>query len=364
MEPIKIVIDGARFSTIDGFYDEMERLLTKALDWKPGHNLDAFNDLLRGGFGIHGYGQPVAIRWVNWEKSRRDLGYPETQRYWTRALERCHPSNRDWVREQAEAACRGEGETLFDIIKGIILDTDDSGHSCTLSLEEGKEHEMKHSIAVDGPSGAGKSTLAKRLAEALGYVYVDTGAIYRTVGLFVKRRGVDPKDGAAVAALLPEIGVEMTYGEDGLQHMLLNGENVTAAIREHEISAYASHVSAIPAVRAFLLEMQRRTARIHSVVMDGRDIGTMVLPDADVKIYLTAAAETRAERRYRELLARGQAADYEQVLADVIARDEDDMSREISPLRQAEDAVVVDTTRLSFEESFQRLLTVTEERLA
>ena len=217
------------------------------------------------------------------------------------------------------------------------------------------------SIAIDGPSGAGKSTLAKRLAEALGYLYVDTGAIYRTVGLYVRRRGADPRDAAAVAALLSEIHIELRYGEDGLQHMLLNGEDVTGAIREHEISAYASHVSAIPAVRAYLLEMQRALARAHSVVMDGRDIGTTVLPQAEVKIYLTAAAETRAKRRYKELLDRGQTAEYEKVLADVVARDEEDMDRAVSPLRQAPDAVVVDTTRLDLDQSLARLLDVCGE---
>ena len=217
------------------------------------------------------------------------------------------------------------------------------------------------SIAIDGPSGAGKSTLAKKLAEALGYLYVDTGAIYRTVGLYVRRRDTDPRDAAAVAALLPEIHIELRYGEDGLQHMLLGGEDVTGAIREPEISAYASHVSAIPAVRAYLLEMQRAMARAHSVVMDGRDIGTTVLPQAEVKIYLTAAAETRAKRRYKELLDRGQTAEYENVLADVLARDEEDMNRAVSPLRQAPDAVVVDTTRLDFDQSLARLLEVCGE---
>lgn len=222
---------------------------------------------------------------------------------------------------------------------------------------------MTRSIAIDGPSGAGKSTLAKRLAEALGYVYVDTGAIYRTVGLFALRRGVDCADGPGVAALLPELQVELTYDADGLQHMWLNGEDVTAAIREHQVSACASAVSAIPAVRDFLLEMQRRTARSHSVVMDGRDIGTRVLPDADVKIFLTAAPEARARRRYKELLQRGQEADYGTVLRDVIARDEQDTHRAASPLRQAEDAVLVDTTQLTFEESFQRLLALAEEKV-
>lgn len=215
---------------------------------------------------------------------------------------------------------------------------------------------MSHkSIAIDGPCGAGKSTLARELAGELGYLYVDTGAIYRTVGLYVRRKSVDTKDGDAVTALLPEISIEMTYGEDGLQHMLLGGEDVTEAIRAHEISACASDVATIPAVRAFLLEMQRQTARTHNVVMDGRDIGTTVLPDAGLKIFLTASPEVRARRRCNELHQRGQDADYEQVLRDVVVRDEEDTTRAVSPLRQAPDAVVVDTTTLNFQESLAHL---------
>ena len=223
---------------------------------------------------------------------------------------------------------------------------------------------MKYrSIAIDGPSGAGKSTLAKRLARELGFLYVDTGAIYRTVGLAARRQGIDPDDPDAVAALLPGLDISLGYGEDGLQRMALGGEDVTAAIRENEISAYASRVAAHPAVRDFLLEMQRRAAREHDVIMDGRDIGTVVLPRADVKIYLTAAAEARAERRCKELLERGQRAEFEQVLAEVIERDRRDMERETAPLRKAGDAVTADTTRLDFEESFQLLLGLARERL-
>ena len=221
----------------------------------------------------------------------------------------------------------------------------------------------RKSIAIDGPSGAGKSTLAKQLAEKLGFLYVDTGAIYRTVGLFAKRRGIDPGDAAQVAPLLDEIQIAMTYGEDGLQRMLLNGEDVTTAIREHVISDYASRVSALPEVRAFLLEMQRELARTHSVIMDGRDIGTMVLPNADLKIFLTADAEARAKRRYAELLARGQEADYEVVLRDVKERDERDVNRAASPLRRAEDAVLVDTTHLDLAESLEALLALSKEKL-
>ena len=218
------------------------------------------------------------------------------------------------------------------------------------------------SIAIDGPSGAGKSTLARRLARELGFLYVDTGAIYRTVGLAARRQGVDPADAAAVTALLPGLDIAMGYGEDGLQHMTLNGEDVTAAIRENEISAYASKVAAIPAVRDFLLEMQRRAAHEHDVIMDGRDIGTVVLPQADLKIYLTATAEARAERRFRELRSLGQQADFEQVLAEVIERDRRDTEREIAPLRRADDAVTADTTDLDLEGSFRLLLELVRER--
>ena len=222
---------------------------------------------------------------------------------------------------------------------------------------------MTHrSIAIDGPSGAGKSTLARRLARELGFLYVDTGAIYRTVGLAARRQGIDPADAAAVAALLPGLSITMGYGEDGLQRMALNGEDLTAAIRENEISAYASKAAAIPAVRDFLLEMQRRMAREHDVIMDGRDIGTVVLPQADLKIYLTAAAEARAERRFRELLERGQKAEFERVLAEVIERDRRDTERETAPLRRADDAVTADTTGLDLEESFQLLLGLIRER--
>ena len=223
---------------------------------------------------------------------------------------------------------------------------------------------MSHkSIAIDGPSGAGKSTLARQMAEKLGYLYVDTGAIYRTVGLYIRRKGADPGSAEEVTPLLDEIKISMTYGEDGLQHMLLNGEDVTVAIREHIISDYASRVSVLPQVRAFLLGMQRELARNHSVIMDGRDIGTMVLPDADLKIFLTAAPEARAERRFKELLSRGQEADYEKILCDVIERDERDVNRSVSPLRQAEDAVLLDTTQLDLGQSLQAMLNLAKERL-
>lgn len=219
------------------------------------------------------------------------------------------------------------------------------------------------SIAIDGPSGAGKSTLAKMVAEKLGFLYVDTGAIYRTVGLYARKNEVEPTDAPAVIGLLDSIQIEMNYGEDGLQHMYLNGEDVTTQIRQHEISAYASAVSAIPEVRAFLLEMQRDLARTHNVVMDGRDIGTVVLPDATVKLFLTADVEDRARRRYEELLARGQQADYETVLNDVKVRDHNDTTRASAPLRQAENAVLLNTTGFALEESFKLLLETVRERL-
>lgn len=219
------------------------------------------------------------------------------------------------------------------------------------------------SIAIDGPSGAGKSTLAKLIAGELGFLYVDTGAIYRTVGLYAHKNGVDPKDAPAVTALLDTIQIEMKYGEDGLQHMYLNGEDVTTQIRQHEISAYASAVSAIPEVRAFLLDMQRSFARTNDVVMDGRDIGTVVLPDAQVKLFLTAEPEDRARRRYEELLARGQQADYETVLKDLNQRDYNDSHRASAPLRQAEDALLLDTTGNTLEESEALLLRTVKELL-
>lgn len=219
------------------------------------------------------------------------------------------------------------------------------------------------SIAIDGPSGAGKSTLAKMLATKLGYLYVDTGAIYRTVGLYAYRKGVEPTNGSTVTALLGEISVDLKHGEDGLQHMYLNGEDVTGEIRRHEISHYASAVSAIPEVRDFLLEMQRDFAKRYSIIMDGRDIGTVVLPDADVKIFLTAQSEDRAKRRYAELLEGGQNCEYETILADIIERDRNDTNRAFRPLRPAVDAISVDTTDLTLEESFQVLYKIVRERI-
>lgn len=221
----------------------------------------------------------------------------------------------------------------------------------------------QRSIAIDGPSGAGKSTLAKRLAERLGYLYVDTGAIYRTVGLAAQRAGIDPNDAAQVTAMLPALEISLAYGEDGLQHMKLGGEDVTEAIRRPEISLYASAVSALPEVRQFLMDLQRRLAEQHDVVMDGRDIGTAVLPEAGLKIFLTAAPEVRARRRFLELQAKGILEPYEKVLEEIIQRDHQDITREASPLRKAGDAVEVDTTDYGLEESLQLLLDLAKERL-
>ena len=220
------------------------------------------------------------------------------------------------------------------------------------------------SIAIDGPAGAGKSTLARRLAERLGFLYVDTGAVYRTVALAVLRAGADPADEGQVIPLLGGLDIRMSYGGDGGQRMYLAGEDVSEAIREHRVSSAASKASALPEVRAFLLDFQRRQALEHSVVMDGRDIGTVVLPDADVKIFLTAAPETRAERRLLELEQRGQAADFNTVLRDIRERDHQDETRPVAPLKRAEDAALLDTTRLNLEQSLEGLLSLVKEKIA
>ena len=214
------------------------------------------------------------------------------------------------------------------------------------------------SIAIDGPAGAGKSTIARQLAADLGYRYVDTGAIYRTIGLYVQRRGIDPKDTAAVLAALPDIRIGMDHDADGMQRMLLNGEDVTADIRLPEISMYASAVSAIQGVRDFLMEMQRSLARERSVIMDGRDIGTVVLPDADVKIFLYADVEVRARRRELELRQRGTPKPYEEVLREMEERDYNDTHRAAAPLRAADDAIMVDTSSMDFDASLALLLDV------
>ena len=218
------------------------------------------------------------------------------------------------------------------------------------------------SIAIDGPAGAGKSTLARKLAEKLGFLYVDTGAIYRTVALKALWEKADPADPAQVVPLLEGLEIHMGY-EDGVQKMYLEGEDVSGAIRRHKVSGAASQVSAIPEVRAFLLEFQRKLARESSVVMDGRDIGTVVLPDADVKIFLTAAPEARARRRLLELEQRGEAADFDTILRDIKERDYQDEHRPIAPLKQAADAVLLDTTDLDLGQSMSRLLALVKEKI-
>ena len=218
-------------------------------------------------------------------------------------------------------------------------------------------------VAIDGPSGAGKSTLARSVARELGAVYVDTGAIYRTVGYCAWRRGVDPGAAEEIRALLPEIQVTMDYDADGLQRMYLNGEDVTKEIRLPQISMYASRVSALPEVRAFLMDMQRDMARRYSVVMDGRDIGTVVLPQADVKIFLTASVEDRARRRWEELKERGTPKDFGDLLEEIRQRDYNDTHRAASPLRAAEDAVYLDTTGNTFEKSRGQILEIIKERI-
>ena len=207
-----------------------------------------------------------------------------------------------------------------------------------------------YSIAIDGPAGAGKSTIAKRLAKELGYYYVDTGAIYRTVAYFLDLWGVSPKDVDNVNRYIDELTVGIEYDEDGLQHMIMNGMDVTGEIRTQDISQKASLVSAHPCVREMLLDMQRDVAKAHNVIMDGRDIGTVVLPKADVKIFLTADPEVRAKRRYDELIAKGQKANFETILKEIKQRDYQDTHREIAPLKMARDSVKVDTSNLDIDQ--------------
>ncbi|HCG66643.1 MAG TPA: (d)CMP kinase [Oscillibacter sp.] len=223
-----------------------------------------------------------------------------------------------------------------------------------------KEH---FSIAIDGPGGAGKSSLAKAVAKKLSILHVDTGAIYRTIGYAAFARGLNAKDESQIAPLLKTIRIDMAFDEAGRQKMLLDGKDVSREIRLPEISMYASNVSALPCVRAYLLEMQRDIARKRSVIMDGRDIGTVVLPDADLKIYLTASAEERARRRCLELSERGTPEPYEAVLREINERDEQDMHRAIAPLREAADAIRLDTSALNFDESEQALLKLIQEKL-
>jgi cytidylate kinase len=213
----------------------------------------------------------------------------------------------------------------------------------------------KISIALDGPSGAGKSTLAKKTAKHFGIIYVDTGALYRCIGLFAYRNNVSSTDREGVIKLLPKIKLDMKYDENDIQRMYLGGEDVTDAIRMPEISVYASDVSAMPEVRENLLEMQRDMADKYNVIMDGRDIGTVVLPKAGLKIFITAGADARANRRYLELTEKGVATTFEEVKNAMILRDKNDSERETAPLKAAEDAIILDTTELTFDESFNEL---------
>ena len=216
-------------------------------------------------------------------------------------------------------------------------------------------------VAIDGPSGAGKSTMARLLAQQLGFVYVDTGAMYRSIGLYATRAGIGLEEIEAIVPRLPEITIQLRY-TDGVQHIFLNGEDVSEEIRTEIISRYASAVSTLAPVREYLLELQRGLARDHDVIMDGRDIGTVILPHAQVKIFLTASAEERARRRYQELLEKGQAVEYDQVYQDLLARDEKDTSRAAAPLKPAADAVQLNSTAYTLEETLERMKTIIGEK--
>ena len=231
------------------------------------------------------------------------------------------------------------------------------------SAPEERNINMSVAIALDGPAGAGKSSIAKRAAKALDYIYVDTGALYRTIGLAATRRGVAPVASPEVEALLSAITVDLTFNDQGEQVVLLDGEDVSGLIRTPEASMMASKISAIPAVRAYLLDLQRNMAKTHNVIMDGRDIGTVVLPDAQVKIFLTASPEARATRRFKELKEKGMDVRYEDILNDVITRDYNDTHRATAPLKPAEDSITVDTTALDFEQSVDKIISVIKENL-
>ena len=221
-----------------------------------------------------------------------------------------------------------------------------------------------YSIAIDGPAGAGKSTIAKVLAKELGYHYVDTGAIYRTVAYFLDLLGVSPKDVDGVSRYIDELTVDIEYDETGKQHMIMNGQDVTDEIRTQDISQKASLVSAHAVVRDVLLDMQRDVAKKHNVIMDGRDIGTVVLPKATVKIFLTATPEVRAQRRTDELVAKGQKANFEQTLKDIKQRDHQDTTRPIAPLKQAKDAVLVDTSEMDIETVLTTIKKIVGEKIS
>ena len=217
-------------------------------------------------------------------------------------------------------------------------------------------------IAIDGPAGAGKSTIAKAVAAKKGYIYVDTGAMYRAMALFILRNGIDPEDAAAISAKCTEADITIEY-RDGAQVVLLGGENVNDYLRTPQVSDMASRTSVNGDVRCKLVELQQQLARRQNVVMDGRDIGTVVLPDAQVKIFLTASVKVRAGRRYKEMIEKGEEADLEAIKAQIKERDERDMNREISPLKQAEDAVLVDTSDMSIDEVVERILGIVEEKI-
>ena len=221
---------------------------------------------------------------------------------------------------------------------------------------------MSVNIAIDGPAGAGKSTLARKAAEKLGYIYVDTGALYRTVGLYSIRKGYDTKDAEKVISTLGDIDIRLGFTDEG-QRVYLNGEDVSDAIRTPEASMGASNVSAIPKVREFLFDLQKEIAANNNCLMDGRDIGTVVLPDAQVKIFLTASPETRAKRRYDELVLKGSDVTFQEVLDDLIKRDYQDTHREIAPLKAADDAEILDTSPLTFDESLEAILAVIAKKL-
>lgn len=218
------------------------------------------------------------------------------------------------------------------------------------------------SIAIDGPSGAGKSTISRKAAEIFGFIYVDTGAIYRTIGLASKIRGVSLDDKAAVMEMLPKLNIELKYNESGEQHMYLDGKDVFRDIRLPEVSMLASKVSAIPEVRTFLVDMQRDMAKKYDVIMDGRDIGTVILPDADLKIFLTADVNDRAQRRYEELRTKGMLKPFDEVLAEMKQRDEQDTLRAAAPLKAAEDAVMLDTSGNTLEQSIAEVCRLIADR--
>ena len=221
-----------------------------------------------------------------------------------------------------------------------------------------------YSIAIDGPAGAGKSTIARRLAKELGFYYVDTGAIYRTVAYFMDLLGISPKDADGVERYIDKLTISIEYDEEGVQHMIMNGMDVSDDIRTQDISQKASLVSAHSVVRDVLLDMQRDVAKKHNVIMDGRDIGTVVLPKANVKIFLTADPEVRAKRRYDELIGKGQKADLPQILKEIKQRDHQDMTRPIAPLKQAKDAVLVDTSALDIDGVVAEIKSIVKEKIS